>query len=173
MARVTMLAVHKDGVFELPPPKSGRNPPVPIAFGPDTNAPLKPPPETLDEVRPIRLRTVLGGTPQSKQLNTFSVRYQYLRYKTLVVAQMRYTAHERHGRLLALLGFSTAARNMAAARDRFVGWTPALREKNLPQVVDNARIFFLPWIKIPNLASHILSVVCRQLIEGWMAIRRY
>ena len=36
MARVTMLAMHRDGVIALPPPKGRRNPPRPIVFGPDT-----------------------------------------------------------------------------------------------------------------------------------------
>ena len=117
MARVTMLAMHKDGLIVLPPPKWGRNPAVPMIFGPDTDAPLEPPPETLDEVRPVRLQTVLGGTPQSQQWNAFIARYHYLGYKTLVGAQMRYIVHDRHGRLLALLGFSTAARKLAP-RDR-------------------------------------------------------
>ena len=166
MARVTMLAMHKDGRITLPPPRWGRNPPAPMTFGPDTDPPLEPPPRALDEVRPIRLRTVLGGTPQSRQWNQFVARYHYLGYKTLVGAQMRYTVHDRHGGLLALLGFSTAARKLAP-RDRFIGWTPALREKNLPKVIDNARFLILPWIEIPNLASHVLSVVCRQLIHDW------
>ena len=113
-------------------------------------------------MRPIRLRTVLGGTPQSQQWNAFIARYHYLGYQTLVGAQMRYTVHDRHGGLLALLGFSTAARKLAP-RDRFIGWTPALREKNLPRVIDNARFLILPWITIPNLASHILSAAGRQL----------
>ncbi len=166
MARVTMLAMHKDGRIELPPPKWGQNRAGPIAFGPDTDAPPDPPPQRLDQVRPIRLRTVLGGTPQSKQWNAFIARYHYLGYKTLVGAQMRYTVHDRHGGLLALLGFSTAARKLAP-RDRFIGWTPALREKNLPRVIDNARFLILPWITIPNLASHILSAVGRQLPPDW------
>ena len=166
MARVAMLAMHRDGRIALPPPKWGRNPAVPITFGPETDAPLEPPPVSLDEARPIRLRTVLGATPQSKQWNAFIARYHYLGYKTLVGAQMRYTVHDRHGRLLALLGFSTAARTLAP-RDRFIGWTPALRQKNLPLVIDNARFLILPWIRIPNLASHILSVVCRQLPGQW------
>ena len=61
MARVAMLAMHRDGRIALPAPKWGRNPAVPITFGPETDAPLEPPPVSLDEARPIRLRTVLGG----------------------------------------------------------------------------------------------------------------
>ena len=149
MARVTMLAMHKDGLIDLPPPQRRQNRAGPIAFGPDTDAPLDPPPRSLPEARPIRLRTVLGATPQSQQWNAFIARYHYLGYRTLVGAQMRYTVHDRHGQLLALLGFSTAARKLAP-RDRFIGWTEALREKNLPRVIDNARFLILPWIPNPQ-----------------------
>ena len=44
---------------------------------------------------------------------------------------MRYAIHDRDGWPLAMLGFSTAAWKFAL-RDRFIGWTPQLREKNLP-----------------------------------------
>ena len=36
MARVTMLAMHKDGLIVLPPPKWPRPPRRPMVFGPDT-----------------------------------------------------------------------------------------------------------------------------------------
>ena len=67
---------------------------------------------------------------------------------------------------LAMLGFSTAAWKLAP-RDRFIGWTPQLREKNLPLVVDNPRFLILPWIEIPNLGSHTLALVRRHLPEDW------
>ena len=89
-----------------------------------------------------------------------------LGYKPLVGAQMRYAVHDRDGRPVAMLGFSTAAWKLAP-RDRFIGWTPQLREKNLPLVVDNPRFLILPWIKIPNLGSHILAIVRRRLPEDW------
>ena len=63
-------------------------------------------------------------------------RYRYLRYKTLVGAQMRYTVHARDGTPLAMLG-STAW--TLAPRDRFIGWSRRRREKNLPLVVDSPR----------------------------------
>ena len=65
-----------------------------------------------------------------------------------------------------MLGFSTAAWKLAP-RDKFIGWTPQLREKNLPLVVDNPRFLILPWIEIPNLGSHILAIVRRRLPEDW------
>ena len=62
MARVTMLAMHRDGLITLPPPRWGRGRPKPIVFGPDTEAPLFPALTTLDEVRPLDLRIF---TPRS------------------------------------------------------------------------------------------------------------
>ena len=47
------------------------------------------------------------------------------------------------------------------------GWMPQLREKNLPLVINNPRFLILPWIAIPNLGSHIFSLVRRQLPGDW------
>ena len=115
---------------------------------------------------PLEIRTVVRGTREGKLWNEFVARYHYLGYKTLVGAQMRYAVHDRNGWPLAMLGFSTAAWKLAP-RDSFIGWTPQLREKNLPLVIDNPRFLILPRIKIPNLGSHILAIVRRRLPEDW------
>ena len=104
MARVTMLAMHKDGLITLPPPKWRQNRPGPIVFGPDTEPPPFPAPTTLDEVRPLDLRTVVRGTREGKRWNEFVARYHYLGYTTLVGAQMRYAVHDRDGGPIAMLG---------------------------------------------------------------------
>ena len=168
MARVTMLAMHRDGRIELPPPKWARNRPGPIVFGPDTEPPLFPPPTKLDEVRPVELRMAVRYSREGKLWNEHVARHHYLGYKTLVGAQMRYAVHAADGTPLAMLGFSTAAWKLAP-RDDFIGWSPELRERNLPLVVDNPRFLILPWIGIPNLGSHILAVVRRQLPLDWTA----
>ena len=66
MAKVTMLAMHSDAVIALPPPKGRQGRPRPIVFGPHTEPPLFPAPTTLDEVRPLDLRTVVRGTREGK-----------------------------------------------------------------------------------------------------------
>ena len=120
MARVTMLAMHRDGLIALSAPQGRQNRPRPIVFGPDTEAPLFTAPTALDEVRPLDLRTVVRGTREGKLWNEFIARYHYLGYKTLVGAQMRYAVHDRNGWPLAMLGFSTAAWKLAP-RDTFIG----------------------------------------------------
>ncbi|MYF07567.1 MAG: DUF4338 domain-containing protein [Rhodospirillaceae bacterium] len=128
--------------------------------------PAHPAPTTLDEVRPLDLRPAVRYSREGTLWNEFVARYHYLGYKTLVGSQMRYAVHDRDGRPVALLGFSTAARKLAP-RGRFIGWTPELRESNLPLVIDNPRFLILPWITIPNLGSLILSLVRRQLPGDW------
>ena len=162
MAKVTMLAMHRDGLIELLPPRWRQGRPRLIVFGPDTEPPLFPAPTTLDEVRPLDLRTVVRGTRESKLWNEFVARCRYLGHKTLVGAQMRYAVHDRNGWPLAMIGFSTAAWKLAP-RDSFIGWTPQLREKNLPLAVDNPRFLILPWITIPNLGSHRCGINSRSL----------
>ena len=166
MARVAMLAMHRDGMIALPPPRGPKHRPKPIVFGPDTEPPLFPAPTSLDEVRPLDMHTVVRETREGRLWNEFVARYHYLGYKTLVGSQMRYAVHDRNGWPLAMLGFSTAAWKLAP-RDHFIGWTPELREKNLPLVVDNPRFLILPWVEIPNLGSHLLAIVRRRLPIDW------
>ena len=71
-------------------------------------------------------------------------------------------------RPLAMLGFSAAAWK-TAPRDAHIGWDAEARERNLPLVVNNARFLILPWVRIPNLASHILALSRRQVREDWQA----
>ena len=51
--------MHRDGLIVLPPPKGRQYRPRPIVFGHDTEPPLFPAPTTLDDVRPLDLRTVV------------------------------------------------------------------------------------------------------------------
>jgi hypothetical protein len=72
--------------------------------------------------------------------------------------------------LIAALGFGASAWRVAA-RDRWIGWTPEERTRNLHLIVNNARFLIMPWITSKNLASRILGAVTRLLPELWQ--KRY
>ncbi len=36
-----------------------------------------------------------------------------------------------------------------------------------PLVVDNPRFLILPWIKVPGLGSHLITIIRRRLPVGW------
>ncbi len=146
-ARVALLRMQRDGLLTLPPP-------------------LWPLPAALAQARPLRLSLLRPSDPRSRLWNEFVERYHYLRYKPLPGAQLRYFVHAADGLLLALLGCGAAAWK-TAPRDRFVGWDPATRQRNLPLVVNHARYLILPWIRLPSLASHLLACLQRQLPDDW------
>lgn len=162
--RVAMLRMQRDGLISLPPPQKGngngrRRPPLGPASEPC-------PPICLPAgcLAPLRLQPV--ETPQDSALwNELVQRYHYLGYTPLPGAQMRYLVLGAE-RLLALLGFGAAAWALAP-RDRFIGWSPQERIRNLHLITNNARFLVLPWVTSRNLASRILGAAARQLPRDW------
>ena len=97
--------------------------------------------------------------------NAYIDRYHYLGHPPLPGAQLRYFARWED-RILALLGFGAPAWK-TAPRDRFIGWRPSERERNLQLIVNNARFLILPWVESKNLASKLLALASRQLPQDW------
>jgi hypothetical protein len=56
-----------------------------------------------------------------------------------------------------------------AARDAFIGWDRAARERNLQGLTNNTRFLVLPWVAVPHLASHLLGVLARRIRADWQA----
>ena len=81
---------------------------------------------------------------------------------------MKYLIRDHGGQPLAALLFGSAAWK-TGPRDAFIGWDRRARESNLPLLTNNARFLILPWVRIPHLASHILSAVTRRVCFDWVA----
>jgi hypothetical protein len=92
-------------------------------------------------------------------------RYHYLGYTPLSGSQIRYNVYAGE-QLLALLSFGASAWKLAD-RERFIGWTPEQRQKNLQLIVNNARFLILPWVQSKGLASKILALAARRLPVDW------
>jgi len=123
----------------------------------------------LDEYRPIRLE-LIGDAEQRRWFRLYIQEHHYLGYSAPYGAQLRYWVRAAQPNLppLAALLFTSAAWRMSP-RDRFIGWSNELRERNLPLVINNSRFLILPWTRIPHLASHILAQAARQLPRDWQA----
>ena len=96
--------------------------------------------------------------------------YHYLGHTPLVGAQQRYLIHSEYHGFLGALGFSAAARRVAA-RERWIGWSDQVRAAHLHRVVCNSRFLILPWVHVPNLASRVLGMAVRRIGPDWK--RRY
>jgi hypothetical protein len=121
----------------------------------------------LANFQPLRLELVndLAGRQLFQQ---YVQRYHPLGFRFPYGAQLRYLVRTPSQDVLACLLFTSAAWKMAP-RDTWIGWSDQARQANLPRVINNARFLILPWVEVPHLASHILSLAARQLPTDWMA----
>jgi hypothetical protein len=120
----------------------------------------------LSDFDPIVLEPV-QDEPQNRLYRELIGRYHYLGHKVPFGAQQRYLF--RAGtQLLGCMQFSSPAWRMAP-RDQWIGWDEPTRRNNLQRVVNQSRFLILPWVRIHNLASAVLSRAQRRLGRDWQA----
>ena len=163
--RVAMLRMQRDGLIRLPAPVTRHNRgryriERTLFAGPQEE--LRGSVEEITELglQPVRSRA------ESHLWNEYIDRYHYLGYTALPGAQLRYLIHGAD-QPLGCLGFGASAWKIAP-RDEWIGWNAEERKRNLHLIVNNARFLILPWIRLRNLATKVLSIAARQLPEDWL-----
>lgn len=91
--------------------------------------------------------------------------HHYLGFRQLVGKYLCYVA-VLNEQWVALLSWSWAALK-SGHRDRWIGWSEALKKKRLRYVVNNSRFLILPGVCIKNLASKVLAVNLKRLSVDW------
>jgi len=125
----------------------------------------------LEKLEPIELIQVGSADSQaSREWNQMMRRHHYLGAGPLCGAQLRYLVYSPSYGYLGGLAFSSAAWRLEA-RDNWIGWSEEARRQNLSRVVANSRYLILPYVKAPDLASHVLGKALRRLRQDWM--KRY
>jgi len=118
----------------------------------------------LAEVQPVTLLRLTQAEQQAtwrEQMN----RYHYLGAATPFGASIRYWIMSSEA-CLGCMQFSSPAWRIKA-RDQWIGWSDTQRKARLQHIVCNSRFLIFPWIKIQNLASHVLSIAKTQLSRDW------
>lgn len=165
--RAILLRLEKQGWIQLPPRKSSgrlnsRKPVVELPLQ-VIQEPLE---GRLGEYPPVRLARV-ANKPDSRHWNGWIQRHHYLGYKPMVGRSLRYWIFLGEMRV-GCIGWGSPSWKLAS-RDRFIGWNPLTREKNLQGVANNTRFLIFPWVHVKYLASHVLSLCVRQVPEDWQA----
>jgi hypothetical protein len=106
--------------------------------------------------------------------NEFIERHHYLGYKRPFGAHQRYFIVSKSGedRRLGCLLFSASAWALDC-RDAWTGWSKRDRSKRLHLIVNNSRFLLFPWIRVKNLASHVLSLAVKRVPKDWEERYRY
>lgn len=160
-AVMTLRRFQRKGWVELPPPRNPGHAVVRDWALPADRVILETPLEVpLAELGEVHLEGV-STRSDSRLWNGLISHYHYQGYAPACGAQLRYLVHSAHG-LLGALGFSGAARHLRD-RDRWIGWDATQRRANRHLIVNHSRFLILPWVRVPNLASHLLSKAARRL----------
>jgi hypothetical protein len=165
VCRGLMLALHRAGHIRLPAHR--RRPPNPLASRrrPRSIASDARPLEAkLAELPPLEFRQV-RRTAAEPLFNSLMAHHHYLGYSHPVGEQLKFMVYAEE-RPVALFAWSSAPRHLGP-RDRYIGWTAAVRRRNLHLLAYNTRYLVLPWVRVPHLASHLLARMTRMLPGEW------
>jgi hypothetical protein len=127
-------------------------------------APGQPVTGPLRNFQPVRLEPVAGAA-ETGLWNEYVERFHPLGYKKPFGYRLRYFIRAG-GEPLGCVLLAGAARALAV-RDRWIGWSAPMRQRNLPWVVNNSRFLIFPHVRIPHLASHVLGQLARRVREDW------
>lgn len=170
-ARTLLLKLHERGLIVLPERRR-----APITRGsrlsPELWDLILPDPVVvgLSALRPLQIQVVGPRQPHYHLFQRYLAQHHYLGYGGPVGENIGYLVQSRTGVDLACLLFGAAAWQ-CAPRDRWIGWSSEQRAQGLPFIANNSRFLILPWVRVPQLASHILARIAQRIEADWQ--RRY
>ena len=123
----------------------------------------------LAELGEIEIVPVSSRSSKASRIwNWLMAEYHYLGKGPLCGAQIRYLVHSSVYGWLGGLSFSAGTWRLKD-RDEWIGWSEGARRANLQRVVCNSRFLIVPTVRVPNLASHVLSRCLSRLGADWEA----
>jgi hypothetical protein len=169
LCRGLMLHLHRAGHIELPArkraprkhPGKRRKPATDILVD---QSPLD---GSLCTLRPLEVRQV-RRTSYEPLFDGLIEAHHYLGYGRVVGEHLKYMVFSQD-KPVACLAWSSPPWHMGP-RDRFIGWSPAVRRQNLHLLAYNTRFLILPWVKVPHLASHVLGRMAQQISADWQEV---
>jgi len=120
----------------------------------------------LRELYPLRF-VLVSKTPLEPVWDYAVSEYHYLGYDMMIGPRLKYLVFSGI-LLLAAISFNQASYKVGR-RDSYIGWNDEQRLKYLPLIINNNRFLILPWVKVKNLASHILSQSIKLIRTDWPA----
>ncbi len=166
VCRGLMLALHRGDHIELPP----------VRWKPRNNIALrnKPPAVDIDrspvrgvlsELGALELRQVRRAGDEEALFNGLIEQHHYLGYTQPVGEHLKFLLYAQR-RPVACFAWSSSVQRLGP-RDRFIGWSPSSRKRNVRCIAYNSRFLILPWVQVRHLASHALGRMARELSSHW------
>jgi len=157
--------LDSQGIVQLPTKRAtkpvGSRTRIPVSAEGEPGAPIE---GLVGAFEPIVLEPVQSAQQQLLYRELVG-RHHYLGHAVPFGAHVRYFFYSGT-QVLGCMQFSSPAWRMAA-REHWIGWDDQARRSNLQRVVSQSRFLILPWVRITNLASVVLSRVLRRLGRDW------
>jgi hypothetical protein len=167
-ARMLLVKLHQRGLIALParrqvPTNRMRCPASRPAEGAAEDCSCN---GSLAQLGPLTLCEVSAQAAERAWLRSALGRFHYLGFGGAVGENLQYVVRTGQDQPLACLVFGAAAWK-CQARDQWIGWSAAQRQRHLGLLANNSRFLILPSVRVPHLASWILGRVRRRLAADW------
>lgn len=169
VCRSMLLVLERAGHLQLPSKRF--SPPNPLAVR------VKPQADPLlagvalerpfSELGALEIRLV-RRTESEDLFGRLMQTFHYLGYTQPVGEHLKYVVYAQD-QPIACLAWSSAPRHLKP-RDVWIRWTPAQRKQNVRFIAYNTRFLILPWVRVPHLASHLLSQIARRISRDWQSV---
>jgi hypothetical protein len=170
-ARTLLQKLHQRELIALPELRRG-----PVRRAPELSPDLfdgvvpEPVVGDLSSLQPLEIQVVSPKQPDYHLFRRYLAQHHYLSYGGPVGENLGYLIKSRAGVELACLLFGAAAWQ-CAGRDQWIGWSAQQRAAGLQFIANNSRFLILPWVRVPDLASHILGQIAQRIAADWQ--KRY
>jgi len=165
-ARTLLLKLEQRGLIVLPPRQSTANNAArnrSLCLLDHDQTPVV---GSLRDRLPLSIGVVDGDAEQLAIFKSLIAQHHYLGLRNTVGENLKYLIRDSGGRLLGALLFGSAAWQ-TKPRDAFIGWSVQARRAGLSCITNNTRFLIPEWVRVPHLASHILSRVSRRIDADW------
>lgn len=163
--RDVLLSLEKAGKIVLPRPQSTTHKAGAVRKIKHLTHDETPITGGLKDLRPLRVE-IVSSKDKLAEFKSYIDQYHYLAFDRYIGEHMAYMVYSRDGIPLSCLLFGSAAWS-CRDRDIYIGWGKEQRRYNLNHLTNNVRYLVLPWVRVPHLASHILSLITKRISTDW------
>lgn len=121
--------------------------------------------EDIQQIKSSLCIELVRDASLEKTWDTLIKQYHYLGSSKAMGPRLKYIVW-LDNRIVSAIGFNQAVLRLGV-RDRFIDWKDEEKQRYLRHVLNNNRFLIMPWIKIKNLASHVMSLAINQLKDDW------
>jgi SRSO17 transposase len=122
----------------------------------------------IQEVQEFLKIELVSNTYLESLWDTLIEKYHYLGSAKAMGPRLKYIIWFQN-RPVSAIGFNQAVYKIGV-RDKFLDWNDNEKQQYLKHILNNNRFLILPWVKIKNLASHVMSLAIHQIKMDWSRI---